>query len=146
MPTRTQHQLRRLFRKSPFSRTQGLKLLSATKGRARISMKVAPRHSQGLGKVHGGVVTALADTAATFAGYTVVEAGEHLLTTNLSMAFMAGAVEGEGMVATAEVLHAGRTTVVARVVVCRERRPVMASGTFTMIRMGESGKLSPSGG
>jgi uncharacterized protein (TIGR00369 family) len=130
-----------MFDRSPFTKAQRLSFKSASRGRARIALTVSPGHTQGLARVHGGVVTALADTAATFAGYSIAGADEHLLTTTLSMAFMAGATRGDRLVADARVLHAGRTTIVAEVSVIHGRRPPMAAGTFTMIRMAGGRRL-----
>lgn len=111
-----------------------------------MALAVATGHTQGLGRVHGGIVTALADTAATFAAYSAVGSEEQLLTTNLSLAFTAGARAGDEMTAEAEVIHAGRTTVVAETRVLRGDGATLASGHFTMIRMAGRDGVSPSGG
>lgn len=134
MPAKASQRLRSLFASSAFSKDQALELISASHGKARVRMRAGSRHTQGLDRVHGGVVTALADTAATFAAYSAVGASDHVLTASLAVSFTAGAGAGEILTADAEVVHAGRTTVVAEVEVRAGGRRRLGSGIFTMIR------------
>jgi uncharacterized protein (TIGR00369 family) len=137
MPVIDPPRLLGLFRSAPFSRRFGLKLVSASAGRAVVVLDAVERHTQGLGRVHGGAVTALADTAATFAGYAAVGGGAHLLTTGLSMSFLKGASPGDRLTARAKLVHEGRRTLVAEVDVVKGRGTVIAIGLFTMLRVDE---------
>ncbi|HXI01901.1 MAG TPA: hypothetical protein VNI57_01880, partial [Candidatus Saccharimonadales bacterium] len=62
MSASASQRLRSIFASSAFSRDQALELISASRGKARVRMRAGGRHTQGLDRVHGGVVTALADT------------------------------------------------------------------------------------
>jgi uncharacterized protein (TIGR00369 family) len=139
MASRTTKQLLELFTTSPLSSDYGVSFAPAPKGRASASMRIESRQTQSLNRVHGGVVTTLADTAATYAGYSAIDRAGNLLTLSISMSFVSGAIKGETLRAKAEVQHLGKRTVVAHVAVRGRSRRLVASGTFTMLR-GEDGK------
>jgi len=134
MPRRSSKALRDLFATSPFSRDAGLSLRSAAAGKSRIVLAAERRHTQGLSRVHGGMVAALADTAATFAAYSAVGDREHILTVTFSLNMTGRTREGDKLLAEAQVIHAGRRTVVARADVYAARKRLVASGIFTMLR------------
>lgn len=134
MPSRSSKELRELFASSPFSLDTGLTLRSATKGRSRVALKAERRHTQGLSRVHGGIVAALADTAATWAAYSAIGGGEHLLTISFSLNMTSSSRAGDTLLAEARVIHAGRRTMVAHTEVFSPGRRLVASGTFTMVR------------
>ena len=90
----------------------GFKLESVEKGRAVLRLDVRRRHRQLHGVVHGGILAAMADTAAAIASYTVLPKGTTLATVELSINYLEpvprGRVKAEG-----RVLRAGRNFVVA---------------------------------
>ena len=125
---------------SPLSRDHGIKLVRAPRGRASATMLIESRHTQSLDRIHGGVVTTLADTVATYAGYSAIDISDDLLTLSISMSFISGAVEGEILRAKGEVKHLGKRTVVVHATVHGRNRRLVASGTFTMLRC-EQGRV-----
>jgi len=136
MPSRSFRSLAALFATAPFSDRLGLELLSARGGRAEVALTLGRPHMQGLARAHGGVLTALADTAATFAAYSVLEPGAALLTVSLTMNFLGGAEAGTRLVAKARLLRAGRRIVVSEVQVLDPQETMLASGLFTLTRTG----------
>lgn len=90
-----------------FNAWMGVDLHHAGDGRVELSIAVKPEITQHHGFVHGGVVTALADTASSWAAATV--AGD-VVTSTLSMQFLAPA-RGERVRAVASVLRSGRRLV-----------------------------------
>jgi uncharacterized protein (TIGR00369 family) len=135
MPPRPPAALKRLFASSRFAREHGFRLAGLGRGRASVRTRVARDSIQGLGLAQGGILTALADTAATFAGYSAVDAVDQLLTLELSMSFLAPAGEGQGLEARGRLLRCGRRIVVADAQVHDASGRRIAAGRFTMIRL-----------
>ncbi|GAM11702.1 proofreading thioesterase EntH [Geobacter sp. OR-1] len=90
---------------APFEEYLEMTIEEAGEGRALLSMPFRVKHSQGKGLMHGGAVTALADTAVAMAIKSLLPEGTNFVTTELSLKFHA-AVSGGGItaVATAERL------------------------------------------
>ena len=65
------------------------------------------------GLLHGGVLMAFADSLAAICAYLNLPEGASTTTTSSSTVFLRGVREGE-VTATAEPLHAGRTTIVVQ--------------------------------
>lgn len=92
---------------SPFAEFIGITVLSAEAGKARCHITLQDHHLNNGGRVHGGVLTALADTAAGLAVRTLRPEGQQSATTDLSIAFIRPPV-GPCITADAAVIHAGR--------------------------------------
>ena len=92
---------------SPFAEFLGISVLSAQAGKARCQINLQDHHLNNGGRVHGGVLTALADTAAGLAVRTLRPEGKQSATTDLSIAFIRPPL-GPSIVADASVIHAGR--------------------------------------
>ncbi len=89
----------------------GFDLETAGPGHAVLRMEVRRHHKQLNGVVHGGILAALADTAAAIAAYTVVPKGTALATIELKINYLE-AVPGGMIRADAHVLRTGRNFVV----------------------------------
>ena len=104
--------LRLRLKESHATEMLGFKLESVEKGRAVLRLDVRRRHRQLHGVVHGGILAAMADTAAAIASYTVLPKGTMLATVELSINYLEpvprGRIKAEG-----RVLRAGRNFVVA---------------------------------
>src|SRR3954471_1566118 len=74
--------------------------------------------------VHGGVWVGLGDTVAAWQTFRHLPPGYDFTTIELKLNVLAGGRPGDELVATAEHLHAGRTTHVVEVRVHREERLV----------------------
>jgi len=92
---------------SPFGEFIGISIDSCRDGRAQCSVKLAPQHLNNGGRVHGGVLTSLADTAAGVAVRSIRPEGKLSATTDLSIAFIRPPL-GDSLQAFAEVIHAGK--------------------------------------
>lgn len=79
--------------------------------------------SQQHGFFHGGIVGTIADSAAGYAGYSLMAPGASVLTVEYKMNLLSPA-DGELLIARGEVLKAGRNLVITKadVVVVKERR------------------------
>jgi uncharacterized protein (TIGR00369 family) len=74
---------------APFEQYLGMEIESAAGGRATLAMTFRVKHAQGKGLMHGGAVTALADTAVAMAVKSLLPAGTHFVTTEFCLKFHA---------------------------------------------------------
>ncbi len=102
----------RRLRNANTTKLFGFELQAASAGGAEIRMKVRNHHIQLHNVVHGGILSALADTTGAIAAYTTLPAGSHLATIELKINFLE-AVAGGTIVAKARVLRRGRNFIVS---------------------------------
>jgi uncharacterized protein (TIGR00369 family) len=88
---------------------------------ARGRIVVDSRHLHPGGYVHGGVWTALGDTVAAWSTFRSIPPGHNFTTIELKLNVFAAGLPGDEIIATAEPLHVGRSTVVIEVKVERRR-------------------------
>jgi uncharacterized protein (TIGR00369 family) len=74
---------------APFERTLGMSILSFGEGKAVLIMPFTVKLAQGKGLLHGGAITALADTAAAMAIKTVLPEDTHFATVAMTTRFLA---------------------------------------------------------
>jgi uncharacterized protein (TIGR00369 family) len=82
---------------------------------ARGRIVVDRRHLHPGGFVHGGVWTALGDTVAAWATFRNIPPGHDFTTIELKLNVFAAGLLGDEIVAVAEPLHTGKSTVVIEV-------------------------------
>jgi acyl-CoA thioesterase len=92
---------------SPFGEFLGIEIESFGEGKALCSIAVKPHHFNAGGRVHGGVLTSLADSCAGVAVRSLRPEGVASATTDLNIAFIRPPM-GDRLEAEAEVLHAGK--------------------------------------
>ena len=125
----------RSFARQGLMETIGARLAAVRPGEVEIVLEVAGKVSQQHGFVHAGAVSSIADSAAGFAGLTVMPAGAGVLTVEFKINLMAPAA-GERLIARGRVVRAGRTIVVAQAEVDAEtdgRRKPVALLTATLM-------------
>jgi len=99
------------LKKSRLPALLGFRVESLAPGKAVLSMRVQGHHKQIHDVVHGGVLAALADTAAAIAAYTVVPHGTEIATIELKINYLSAVPDGK-IKAEGKVLRAGRNFVV----------------------------------
>ena len=119
------------FRGSNSSRTFGLRLRAVRRGRVSIEMRAERRFLQVHGRVHGGVIALLADTAGALAVYSAVPAGTRVVTLEMKINFLAG-VESGTFAAHGKVLRVGRYTGVSECEVRDARGRLAAKALLTV--------------
>lgn len=92
-------------------RLMGARLVEAADGRAIIEVDYREDLTQQHGYFHGGVVTAIADTASGYAAYTTMPPNASVLTVEFKINLLNPAA-GDRLRAEATVHKAGRTLVV----------------------------------
>ena len=74
---------------APFEEYLGMTIVTAREGRALLTMPFQVKHAQGKGLMHGGAVTALADTAVAMAIKSFLPKGTHFVTMEMGLRFHA---------------------------------------------------------
>jgi acyl-CoA thioesterase len=74
---------------APFERMLGMRIESFGDGEAVLTMPFTVKLAQGMGLLHGGALTSLADTAAAMAIKTLLPEGTHFATVEMTTRFLA---------------------------------------------------------
>jgi len=121
------------FSRIPVNALLGFKLISRSSETAVISMEVKPEYLQQEGVVHGGLVTAVADSAAVHALYPGLEEGRTMTSIEFKINFLRPALVGKGPVtAVSTVVKRGRTIGLCDVEVSQSG-VLIAKGLFTYL-------------
>lgn len=95
---------------APFEEFLGMRIDEAKDGRAVLTMPFRVKHCQGKGLMHGGAVTALADTAVAMAIKSMLPEGSHFVTMDMTLKFHAPITAGT-VTARAEALREDERTI-----------------------------------
>jgi uncharacterized protein (TIGR00369 family) len=95
---------------APFEEYLGMRIEEAAAGRAVLTMPFRVKHAQGKGLMHGGAITALADTAVAMAIKSLLPEGSHFVTTELCLKFHAP-IHGGTVKAMAEAVREDDRTI-----------------------------------
>ena len=114
----------------------GIKEVELDEGRAVLEMTPTEDMANHAGFVHGGMISALADSAMGRSIRTIKPGVARAMSFDLKLSFIAAAKVGETLRATGRVVHAGRRTAVAE---CRVEGPgqrlvAAASAKFAITR------------
>ena len=104
--------VRESFSKQGIMRHIGAALNSIRPGFVEICVPYSEELSQQHGFFHGGVVGMIADSAGGYAAFSLMAAGDGILTVEYKVNLMAPA-DGDLLIARGEVLRPGRTLTVA---------------------------------
>lgn len=114
----------------------GIRLVGAADGSATVEMTLTDDMANQAGFAHGGMISALADSAMGRSIRTLKPAITRAMSFDLKLSFISPARVGETVTAVGHVIHAGRRTAVTE---CRVEGPggrlvATASGTFAITR------------
>jgi len=125
----------RAFPDVPVNRHLGFGLRASGADGATVAMTPRAEHGQEYGVVHGGLLSALADTAAVYTILPGLADGERMTSIEFKVNFLAAAWPDKGeIVATAVILKSGRTLTVVQSDV-RQGDAHVLTGIFTyMVR------------
>ncbi len=94
-------------RSSPFHQWAGIELVQVGDGRAEVVMDLRPHHFNPQGIVHGGIISALADTAIGLALRSNLRPGMTHRTAQLNVHFLSKG-EGNRLIGRGRSLHLGQ--------------------------------------
>lgn len=106
--------VRASFERQGFMRTLGARLTAVEPGRCEIRLPYREELGQQHGFFHAGATAAVADSAGGYAAYTLMGAGDSVLTVEYKINLLAPG-RGEMVVARARVVRPGRTLTVCQV-------------------------------
>lgn len=115
---------------SKFSALMGFQVTRLYDGGAILTVTTEEHHRQIHNVMHGGVIAALADTAAAIAAYTVVPRGAEVVTIELKINYLLPVSHGK-LVAEGKVLRAGRNFIVVECDVTRQDGALAAKALMT---------------
>jgi uncharacterized protein (TIGR00369 family) len=122
-----------LFARVPVNRTLGFTLISCGEAHAELTMPVREEYLQENGFLQGGLVSAVADTAAAYALLPGLPEGRGMTGIEFKINFLRPTLAGQGdLTARAKVVRQGRTIGVCQVDVEQGGREV-AVATFTYL-------------
>ena len=122
MPTETPHpgfrdKVQASFERQGLMRALGGRLIRIDAGCVEIELPYSDLVTQQHGYFHAAAIAAIADNAGGYAALTMMESDEEVVAAEFKINLLRPAV-GPRIVATANVVRAGRTLVVSEVTVC----------------------------
>ena len=118
---------------SPFAAFLGISIDEFSEGRVLCSVNLRDHHENNGGRVHGGVLASLADTAAGAAVRTVRPSGTLTATTDLSISFIRPPMSSR-LKAIAEVIHSGKRLYRVEIgIFCSEKLVAKTNATFMLL-------------
>ncbi len=121
---------------SPFGSHLGIEIEETGKGIATCKVMLQDFHFNTGGRVHGGVLSSLADTTAGVAVRSIRPEGSLTATTDLSIAFIRPP-GGDELIARAEVIHTGKRLYRVEIKInCEEKLVATCSATFMIVSEG----------
>jgi uncharacterized protein (TIGR00369 family) len=123
-------EMRWRLRENQTTKHFGFALVWAERGKVVLRMRVAKKHLQVHGVVHGGVLAALADTAGGLATYMTVPRGTRVATIEMKINYLE-AVEGGSVTAEATVIRIGRHVAVVDCNVTDDARRLVGKALMT---------------
>ncbi len=117
-------------RDGPFAELLGIRPGESADGVGTAYMTVADHHRQGAGAVQGGILVALADYAFFRACQSTLKEGEHAVTIELKLNFIAPAREGE-LTARSAIKSRGGRIIVGDMEIFGPENQLIATGVGT---------------
>lgn len=112
-------QIRDSFERQGLMKTLGCEINHLENGRVILELPISDRVGQQHGVAHAGATFAMGDSASGYAALSVMEDGAEVMTVEMKINLIAPAA-GRRLLATGEVVKAGRRLVVTRCTVQAE--------------------------
>ena len=117
---------------SGYFKNQKMKIVDLKYGESFIDVELDRKHLQGYGYVHGGVYSALIDSAGFFAVYSRVEGDDSAATIEMKVNYLSSVKSGK-LLAHARVINLGKSIGLAEVTIKNEENKLLAHGTVTVM-------------
>jgi uncharacterized protein (TIGR00369 family) len=106
-------------------------------GRVVMSVETTADFANPIGTVHGGIAATLLDSVMSGAVHTTLPAGVSYTTLGITIHYTRAAqIDGQRLVGTGAIVHAGRRTATAEGRVIDENGKLIAHGTTTCLILG----------
>ncbi|WP_044006368.1 PaaI family thioesterase [Jannaschia sp. CCS1] len=112
-------EIRESFARQGLMETLGCKISHLEQGRVVLELPISGRVSQQHGVAHAGATFAIGDSASGYAALSVMEDGAEVMTVEMKINLIAPAA-GQRLLATGDVVKAGRRLVITRCTVQAE--------------------------
>lgn len=124
----------------PLGRAMGFRAARVDEGRAVIELDTADHHLNTMGRLHGGVLCTIADTAMGIAHACSLPEGWTSATVEMKINFLRPAAAGMRLQADGRVLRQGKTIAMCECDVTDDRGRLVAkaNGTFMTIHANEA--------
>ena len=119
---------------SPFPEHRAMRLLSIELDKAVLELKTANYHLQAYGKVHGGVLATLIDTATFWSVFLRIPGDAGLVNIDLKLNYLKP-VENGLLTAEGRAIRSGNTICYAESNVLNANHDIVAHGTSTLMIM-----------
>ena len=117
---------------SRYLKNQNMKIKDLKYGESFVEIELDRKHLQGYGYVHGGVYSALIDSAGFFAVYTRVEGDDSAATIEMKVNYLSSVKSGK-LLAHACCISLGKSIGLAEVTIKNEEGKLLAHGTVTVM-------------
>ncbi len=117
---------------SGYFKNQNMKIVDLKYGESFVEIELNRKHLQGYGYVHGGVYSALIDSAGFFAVYTHVEGDDSAATIEMKVNYLSSVKSGK-LLAHARCINLGKSIGLAEVTIKNEETKLLAHGTVTVM-------------
>lgn len=117
---------------SPYFKNQKMKIVDLKYGESFVEVELDRKHLQGYGYVHGGVYSALIDSAGFFAVYTQVEGDNSAATIEMKLNYLSSVISGK-LLAHARCITLGKSIGLAEVTVKNEENRLLTHGSVTVM-------------
>lgn len=124
--------VRGLANASPFFRHLSMTLRDMGTGYAAVDLEVKESHLQAFGFVHGGVYSAVIDTAAFWAAFCELEEGTGITSVDLKVNYLAPVKEGR-LTAEGRRIKLGKSLGLAEARIVDQQGKLVAWGSSTLI-------------
>ncbi len=120
--------------KVPIFKLMDMEMIDMALGRAVLIIRAGEKHTNPHKGVHGGVIATIIDAACYGAGYSAMKTENAITTTELKVSYLASARPGNDLVATGEVIKAGRLLAVSEArVIEKQTGRLVAFGSATCL-------------
>lgn len=131
-PQEIREHIRTIYKKNPFMEKYfHIHIDEIHCGSATVSLKTDPAiHTNHTGRIHGGVLAALADSVT---GVTSATVGASVVTVAMTMNFIRTAVPGDTVRVVSHIAHSGHTTIIIEADMIDGQGRLMAKILATMM-------------
>ena len=126
--------------KISFYKTVSMELISVDKKGAVLEIRVARKHRNPWGTVHGGVLATIVDSSCGISVWPYLKQGEFVTTISLHVDYMTSANPGDVITARGKLVQHSRTLARAESVITNQDKKIIAKGYATFMKIPLNGK------